>query len=89
MIGWLLGIAVVVAGVIAIGIRVPAVQDRIVGAAIDRMVASQPNELFEKDALRVLACGTASPVPHPTRASAASFSRTSTRTTSAISASSI
>ena len=70
MIGWLLGIAVVVAGVIAIGVRVPAVQDRIIGAAIDRMVASQPNELFEKDALRVLACGTGSPIPHPTRAKA-------------------
>jgi len=40
-------------------LRIPAVQDRLVGAAIGRMVASQPNELFEKDALRALACGTA------------------------------
>ena len=69
-IGWVLGVAAAVAAVLAIGMRVPAVQDRVVRAAIERMVASQPNELFEKDALRVLACGTASPLPHPTRAKA-------------------
>ncbi|MCX5737326.1 MAG: hypothetical protein NTZ61_02315 [Proteobacteria bacterium] len=89
MIGWLLGIAVVVAGVIPIRIRVPAVQDRIVGAAINPMVVAQPNELFERDALRVLACGTGSPIPHPTHASAASSARISTPVTSAIPASSI
>ena len=69
-IGWVLGVAAAVAAVLVIGMRVPAVQDRVVRAAIERMVASQPNELFEKDALRVLACGTASPLPHPTRAKA-------------------
>jgi ribonuclease Z len=57
-----------VAGVLAL--RVPAVQDRLVGAAIDRMVASRPDELFRDDALRVLLCGTASPLPSPTRAKA-------------------
>jgi ribonuclease Z len=68
--GWVLGVAAAVAAVLAIGMRVPVVQDRLVRAAIERMVASQPNELFEKNALRVLACGTASPLPHPTRAKA-------------------
>jgi hypothetical protein len=56
------------AALVAIAVRVPAVQDRVMRAAIGRMVAAQPSELFERDALRVLACGTASPLPHPTRA---------------------
>lgn len=64
----------VVLVVLALGaaalMRVHAVQDRVVRATIARMVASQPDELFEPDALRVLACGTASPLPHPTRAKA-------------------
>ncbi len=67
---WLLVVAAAMAALVAIGIRVPAVQDRLVRAAIKRMVASQPKELFEKDALRALACGTSSPLPHPTRAKA-------------------
>ena len=70
---WIARILVVLV-VLALGaaalMRVHAVQDRVVRAAIVRMVASQPDELFEPDALRVLACGTASPLPHPTRAKA-------------------
>lgn len=65
---WSLMVAASVAALVAVAIRVPAVRDRVMRTAIERMVASQPNELFEKDALRVLACGTASPLPHPTRA---------------------
>ena len=65
---WSLMAAAGVAVLVAIAIRVPAVQDRVMRVAIGRMVASQPSELFENDALRVLACGTASPLPHPTRA---------------------
>ena len=60
--------AATVAVLVAIEIRLPAVQDRVVRAAIGRRVASQPNERFEQDALPALACGTASPVTHPTRA---------------------
>ena len=69
-IGWTLGIAAAVAALVAIAIRIPAVQDRVMHAAVERMVADQPNELFEPDALRVLLCGTGSPIPHPTRARA-------------------
>jgi ribonuclease Z len=58
----------VAAGVVAL--RIPTVQDRLVGAAIDRMVASRPDELFRDDALRVLLCGTSSPLPDPNRAKA-------------------
>jgi hypothetical protein len=60
--------AAAVAVLVTIEIRLPAVQDRLVRAAIGRRVASQPSERFEKDALPALACGTASPVPHPARA---------------------
>jgi len=56
--------------VVAVGVRVPAVQDRFVRAAIGRLVASQHDELFRDDALRVLLCGTGSPLPHPSRAKA-------------------
>jgi ribonuclease Z len=69
-IAWMLGIAVAVAALVAIGVRIPAVQDPMMRAAIGRMVANQPDELFAPDALRVLLCGTASPLPHPTRAKA-------------------
>jgi ribonuclease Z len=68
--GWILAILVGLGLGAAALLRVPAVQDRIVSAALGRMVASQRNELFDTDALRVLACGTASPLPHPTRAKA-------------------
>lgn len=67
---WLIGVVGVLVVLAAIGIRLPAVQDRLVRAAIARAVASQPDELFGDDALRVLLCGTASPMPHPTRAKA-------------------
>lgn len=63
-------------GVVAIGVAalgaaalfLPGVQDRLVGLAIDRMIAFQSEAVFEDDALRVAFCGTASPLPHPTRA---------------------
>lgn len=69
-IGWILGVLAALGIGTAALFRVPAVQDRVVRAVIERMVGSQNDALFEKDALRVLACGTASPLPHPTRAKA-------------------
>ena len=68
--GWILGVLAALGIGTAALFRVPAVQDRVVRAVIERMVGSQNDALFEKDALRVLACGTASPLPHPTRAKA-------------------
>jgi ribonuclease Z len=65
---WSLVVGAAAAALVAIAVRVPAVQDRVMRAAIGRMVAAQPNEWFENDALRALACGTASPLPHATRA---------------------
>jgi ribonuclease Z len=67
---WLLGLALALGALVAIGMRIPAVQDRVLRALIPRLVASAPNELFSDDALRVLLCGTGSPLPHATRAKA-------------------
>lgn len=66
----LLVAALALAVLVGVGLRVPAVQDRVVEAALGRMVGSQPTELFEPGALRVLLCGTSSPLPHASRAKA-------------------
>ncbi len=70
VIGWGFMAVVVLAALAAIAMRSPEVQDRLVRQAIGRMVADQPAELFEPDAMRVLLCGTASPLPHASRAKA-------------------
>jgi len=62
------GVAIAVAAVAAALWFVPAVQDRVVGLAIDRLIPLRAGEVFGDDALRVAFCGTASPLPHPTRA---------------------
>ncbi len=65
---WIAGgvLLLVVAAVVAL--RTPAVQDALMERAIQRAVASQPGTLFDEGALRVLVCGSSSPLPHPTRA---------------------
>ncbi len=67
---WLLGAALVVAALCAALFQLPAVQDRIVKRAVARAVAVSPDDLFEEDALRVLLCGSSSPLPHRDRAKA-------------------
>ena len=69
-VGWALGGGAVLVVGLAIAVRLPAVQDRLVRRGIERLVAQQREELFQGDALRVLLCGTASPLPHPSRARA-------------------
>jgi ribonuclease Z len=63
-----IGIGLALGMLVVIALRVPAVQDLLVRQAIDRRLATQPGQLFAEDALRVLLCGTSSPLPHPTRA---------------------
>src|SRR5882724_1508267 len=65
---WLVGLAVIAAGVAAL-LRVPLVQDAIIRRVIARQIGTA-NHLFADDALRVLLCGTSAPLPHPTRAKA-------------------
>lgn len=57
----------VVFGLTALGM--PEVQDALVERIAAKQVA-QRDDLFEGDGLRVILCGTASPLPHPTRAQA-------------------
>ena len=65
---WLVGIAVVLIAIAAVLIRVPALQDRVIERVIATMVRASADDLLREDALRVLLCGTSSPLPHPDRA---------------------
>ena len=69
LVWWVVGLAAVVAGLVFVGMRIPAVQDLVLQRVAASRMASRP-DLLEGDALRVLLCGTASPLPHPTRAKA-------------------
>lgn len=64
----LVALALVVS--IMVALQIPAVQDRVLGGMVDRILADRPDGLFDDDAMRVLFCGTASPLPHATRAKA-------------------
>ena len=60
--------AVLIAGGAGL-MQLPAVQDRIVDRVIRaNLDPTQRDALFADDALRLLVCGSASPLPHPTRA---------------------
>jgi ribonuclease Z len=65
---WVIGVGLVAGAVGAVGVRVPAVQDFVMRRVIARRMSAPPKQLFGDDALRVLLCGTSSPLPHPTRA---------------------
>jgi ribonuclease Z len=57
----------VVAAFLAVLLRIPALQDALMRRMAARLVAAAPEELLRDDALRVLLCGSASPLPHRTR----------------------
>ena len=65
---WLVGIAAIVAACGAVLLRVPAVQDRLIERVAAVALADTREALFDNEALRVLLCGSSSPLPHPTRA---------------------
>jgi ribonuclease Z len=65
---WAIGIGAALALLAVIALRVPAVQDALVHTAVERAVRAPSDALFSDDALRVVLCGTSSPMPHPTRA---------------------
>ncbi len=67
---WVVGIGLIAAAVAVVAVRVPAVQDLILRRMIARRMSASPKQLLGDDALRVLLCGTSSPMPHPTRAKA-------------------
>jgi ribonuclease Z len=65
----LLALVIVGALAVVIGLRIPAVQDRLFEFALTRLT-SNADRRFDDGALRVLFCGTSSPLPHPSRAKA-------------------
>ena len=67
---WALAVLAVLAALVLWIVQLPAVQDRLLRSVAEGLVSDQPDELFEPDALRVLLCGTGSPLPHATRAKA-------------------
>jgi len=67
---WLLVAGLVLVVAFFAAQRVPFIQDWVMDKAITSQLTSRGHELLDKDALRALLCGTASPLPHPTRAKA-------------------
>ena len=63
-----IGVALVVLA--AVLVRVPAVQDALIRREVGRRLAGTSQPPWADGGLRVLLCGTASPMPHPTRAKA-------------------
>jgi ribonuclease Z len=68
-------LAIAVTGLIVLTVlavlRLPAVEDALVALVVDRIVGdTRTDRLFADDALRVALCGSASPLPHATRAKA-------------------
>ena len=70
VIRWVIVIVVSVAVVVGIAAQFPAVQDAVIRRVIATRIKLPHGDLLKDDALRVLLCGTASPMPHPTRAKA-------------------
>jgi len=69
---WLPGLLLAIVAIWSVLIRIPAVQDRVIDRAIESMMGEQVKTaaLFEGDALRVLICGSSSPLPSTDRAKA-------------------
>jgi ribonuclease Z len=69
-IGRIIGIGALLAAVGAVLLRVPAIQDAVIRREIARRLTGTSQPTWADGALRVLLCGTASPLPHATRAKA-------------------
>src|SRR5881628_2397858 len=66
----LLALAVAVVGAGTVALRSRRVQDAIVTRIAKRVIGRNTSGLLAPDALRVLLCGTSSPIPSPRRAEA-------------------
>jgi len=65
---WLVALfALAVVAIVAL-FRSPPLQDRLLDGVVRRTLERTNAELFADDALRVLVCGSSSPMPHPSRA---------------------
>ena len=66
----LLAVAVAAVGLGTVALRSPGVQDAIITRIARRRIGRDMSGLLAPDALRVLLCGTSSPIPSPRRAEA-------------------
>jgi ribonuclease Z len=66
----LLALAVIVVGAGLVAFRSPSVQDAIVARIARQRIGRDMSGLLKPDALRILLCGTSSPIPSPGRAEA-------------------
>jgi ribonuclease Z len=67
---WVIGVGLTFAALVAVLLRTPAMQDVVLRRVIARRMSTPQQALWADGALRVLLCGTSSPMPHPTRAKA-------------------
>jgi ribonuclease Z len=69
---WVAGLGLAVSALVIVAMRLPAVQDRLVDRAINTLMTDTQDvdALFDENALRVLFCGTSSPLPSADRANA-------------------
>lgn len=67
---WFPGLVLAIVAIAIVVLRLPAVQDRVVDRRIEQMIGQlgDTDALFDDDALRVLLCGTSSPLPSRDRA---------------------
>ena len=66
----LIALAVLAGLSITAVLNIPALQDRLMAQVIEKRISATPSHLFNDDALRVVVCGSASPMPHKSRAAA-------------------
>lgn len=64
----LLGALVMLTTGVFVALQFPAVQDRLFGRAVGKAMASRHADLFDGDGLKVVFCGTGSPLPSKRRA---------------------
>jgi len=63
-----LGGIVVLAGLVVLALRVPAIQDVVLERGVNAVVSAEPVDLSDPDVLTLIFCGTGGPFPDPDRA---------------------
>ncbi|MCE7999037.1 MAG: MBL fold metallo-hydrolase [Rhodobiaceae bacterium] len=62
------GVIIVLVALVAIGLRVPAIQDVVLERGVNAVVSSDQIDLSDPDSLTLIFCGTGGPFPDPERA---------------------
>lgn len=66
--GWIGGAAIALAAVVAAALQAPPIEDALFARAVDRAMSARHPALFDDDGLKVVFCGTGSPLPSAKRA---------------------